>query len=335
MSRIKASTGYIVTIALACLALNLGLPGCGGKYDKPLEYYKEYQVGLYRYGAPLLGFEAATHMAVTGGHLFISYENDSALLDFYSLGAPNSNVEFEGVIRPTIVGEGARAIAVAETEDSLSVKVFRPGGGQPILTFSDPDWVEIGGLAIDDDDNVYVADAARNFVRSYDIQGRRRFEIDLADSGFGIGHVMTPRGLHFDGEHLLIAEADDEKAQVQRIRVDEPQQGVVFSPTVPFLSSFTDSVGNEIALVRPVGVSTDADGNVYVLDQGLGKVYRYTPEGVSFAEVNSPLIAGPAVLFDAVAIGTYQGAVFAFERDTGTIHVWYSTEQSTDQSTEQ
>jgi hypothetical protein len=327
MSGIPMNPRHILTIGLLGLALHMGLAGCGGKYDKPLEFYKEYQVGLYRYGAPLSGFEAATHMAVTGGHLFVSYENDSALLDFYSLGAPNMNVEFEGLIRPTIVGEGLRAIAVAETADSLSVKVFRPGGGEPILTFSDPDWVEIGGLAIDDDDNIYVSDVARNFVRSYDILGRERFEIDLADSGFGIGHVMSPRGLCFDGENLLIAEADQEKAQVQKIRVDEPQRGVVFSDKVPFITSFTDSAGNEIALVRPVGVATDSDGNIYVLDEGLGKLYRYTPEGISFAEVNSPLIEGPAVLSSAVAVGTYQGAVFAFERGTGIIHIWYSTEQ--------
>ena len=318
----------IVAVAVLCLAIHALIAGCGGKYDKPLEFDREYRIGLYRYGDSLSGFEFATHMAVTGGHLFVSFESDSALLDYFANGARNRNVEFEGVIQPTIVGEGLRAIAVVDMAGgTLAVKVFRPGGGEPFLTFHDPEWVEIGGVAIDDDDNVYVSDVVRNFVRSYDTLGRPRFEIDLADSGFGIGHVMSPMGLCFDGEALLIAEADDEKAQVQRISVHEPQRGIVFSTGVPFISSFTDSAGDEIAFSRPVGVATDIDGNIYVLDEGLGKIFRFTSEGEPYTEVNSPLIGGPSVLSSAVAVGTFGDRVFAFERATGIIHFLYSTEQ--------
>ncbi len=317
----------IATVAILCLVFNMVLAGCGGKYDKPLEYYKEYQLGAYNYGKPLTGFDAATHMAITGGHLFLSYKDSSALLDYFASGVLNPGVEFEGLVRPTIVGEGLRAVAVVETADSLSVKVFRPGGGEPFLTFSDPEWVEIGGLAIDDDDNIYVSDVAKNFVRSYDKLGRPRFEVDLADSGFGIGHVMSPMGLCFDGEALLIAEADDEKAQVQKINVNEPQQGIVFSETVPFISSFTDSAGNEINLRRPVAVATDGRGNIYVLDAELGQIFRYIFDGESDTPVKSSSIEDPDVLSDAVAIGTYMERIYAFERGTGTIHIWYSMEQ--------
>jgi len=316
----------IATVAVLCLVLNMVLAGCGGKYDKPLEVYKEYQAGAYNYGKPLTGFEFATHMAITGGHLFISYKDSSALVDYFASGVVNPGVEFEGLVRPTIVGEGLRAIAVVETADSLSVKVYRPGGGQPFLTFSDPDWVEIGGLAIDDDDNVYVSDVSMNFVRSYDTLGRPRFDIDLADSGFGIGHVMSPMGLCFDGEALLIAEADDEKAQVQKVSVDEPQQGIVFSETVPFISSFTDTAGNEVNLRRPVAVTTDALGNIYVLDAELGQTLRYTFDGEPDTPVKSSSIEDPNVLYDAIAVGTYRERVYVLERGTGTIHIWYSTE---------
>jgi len=316
----------IANAAALCLVLSLVLAGCGGKYDKPLEIYKVYQAGAYNYGAPLTGFYSGTHMAMTGGHFFMSYRDSSTLLDYFANGVLNSGVEFEGLISPTIVGEGLRAIAVVETADSLSVKVFRPGGGPPFLTFSDPDWREIGGLAIDDDDNVYVSDTEQNFVRAYDAAGMPRFDVDLADSGFGIGHVISPMGLCFDGEALLIAEADDDKAQVQRVSIHQAQQGIVFSETMPFLSSFTDSAGNEINLRRPVAVTTDANGNIYVLDAELGQIFRYTFDGESDTPVESSSIEDPDVLEDAVAIGTYRERVYAFERGTGTIHIWYSTE---------
>jgi len=323
----KVNIRAILTMAALCLVLNMVLTGCGGKYDKPLEIYKEYQTGAYNYGAPITGFQTATNMALTGGHLFISYRDSAALVDYFANGVHNQAVEFTGLERPTIVGEGLRSVAVLETADSLSVKVFRPGGGEPFLTFSDPDWVEIGGIAVDDDDNVYVSDFAMNFVRSYDNLGRPRFDIDLADSGFGIGHVISPTGLCFDGEALLIAEADEDKAQVQRVRVDEPQKGIVFSPTVPFISSFTDSAGNEINLRRPVSVATDAEGNIYVLDAELGRTFRYTSDGESDTPVQSSSIEDPITLIDAVAVGTYRERVYVFERGTGTIHIWYATVQ--------
>jgi hypothetical protein len=316
----------IGTVAAIALALHLVLAGCGGKYDKPLEVYKEYQAGAYNYGAPLLGFDSGTHMAMTGGHFFMSYRDSGALLDYFANGVVNSGVEFEGLVSPTIVGEGLRAVAVVETAESLSVKVFRPGGGQPFLTFSDPDWRDIGGLAVDDDDNIYVSDTEQNFVRAYDATGAPRFEVDLADSGFGIGHVISPMGLHFDGEALLIAEADDDKAQVQRVSIHEPQQGIVFSETVPFLSFFTDSAGNDINLIRPVAVTTDTEGNIFVLDAELGRIFRYTFDGESDTPVQSSSIEDPEMMLDAVAIGTYRERVYAFERGTGTIHIWYSTE---------
>ena len=114
---------------------------------------------------------------------------------------------------------------------------------------------------------------------------------------------------------------------MQKVSIHEPQQGIVFSETVPFISSFTDSAGNEMNLRRPVAVTTDANGNIYVLDAELGEIFRYTFDGESDTPVKSSSIEDPDVMNDAVAIGTYRERVYAFERGTGTIHIWYSTEQ--------
>jgi hypothetical protein len=164
----------------------------------------------------------------------------------------------------------------------------------------------------------------RNFVRSYNTSGNQRFGTDLADSGFGIGHVLSPHGLWVVDDTLFIAESNGEKSQVQKISTTEPQKGIMFSGEVPLLSSFTDENGDEWTFMGPSAVTTDIDGNVYVLDKDLGKLFRFKPDGVSDEMVNSPEAAGPQSLSSPVSIGQYKRRIYTLERDTGTIHRWDS-----------
>jgi outer membrane protein assembly factor BamB len=296
--------------------------GCGGKYDKPLEVDREPRLGAYNYAGTYYGFEGAAGLSVTGGNLFVAYRDAGELKRYYSSGRLVEGVEFSGLTRPTVVGTGRRAIAIADVTDGPSVKVYGLSGGDPVLTFTDPDWAEIGGLAIDDSGNVYVSDVGRHFIRCYDTGGDPRFEIDLADSGFGIGHVLSPRGIHLNGGTLLIAESDPEKSQVQQILIDSPQQGVPFSAEIPFISSFTDDEGNEYGFLEPVAVATDGEGHVFVLDKGWGKIFRFTADGTSDAVVNAPTSGGPETLDGPVSIGTYNEKVFCLDTMTGIVHRW-------------
>jgi hypothetical protein len=313
------------TIAVAAMCL-LGLStGCGGKYDKPTEAPGLPPTGAYNYIKPYSGFETASHLTVTGGNLFVTFSETAEVQRYFSTGGRVEGIEFEGLVQPTVIGKGRASVAIADASDGITVKVYGPSGGAPILTIDDPDWQRISGLAIDDDDNVYVADVVRHFVRAYGPNGNPRFEVDLADSGFGIGHVRSPMGIFIDGETLLIAEADPEKVSVQRVRIDAPGEGIPFSAEVPFITSFTDTAGNETVFEKPVGVATDSEGNIIVLDQSLGKIFRFTPDGKSSAVVNSSDIPGPEFLNMAVAIGTYRGGadnVFCLETGTGIIHRW-------------
>jgi hypothetical protein len=312
--------------------------GCGGKYDKPLEVYKEMPTGAYNYADSLTGFTSASCMSMTGGNIFVSL-GTGEVGRYYNNGAQVADVVYARLDYSTSVGTSLNAVAVADSSDSLTVKVYSTEGGDPMVVIHDPEWQRIGGLAVDDDGNIYVSDAVRNFVRSYDSEGNRRFEVDLADSGFGIGHVLTPRGLFFDGEALLIAEGNGEKAQVQRIAIDQPQTGIPFSAEVFFISTFTDDDGNDIDLVRPVAVAVDGQGRILVLDQVLGKIFRYTEDGYSDAIVNDPEDegGGPDVLGGATSIGTHfnirslRENVYCLETNTGLIHRWEEAEKQAEE----
>lgn len=312
---------FLIPAALISLMLPVCL-GCGGKYEMPTETSKDAHLGEYNYSGDYGWFEGATYMAMIYGHIYVAFGDDGAVKRYYGDGVPERDIVFSGLEQPFVVGVGGGGIAVADSTDGIAVKVYPLDGGEPFLTFSDPEWKMIGGLATDDDGNIYVSDLVRNFVRSYNSKGKLRFGVDLADSGFGIGHVLSPRGLWIEGETLFIAESNGEKAQVQKISTTEPQKGIMFSSEVPLLSSFTDGNDNEWVLIGPSAVTTDSDGNVYILDKELGKLFRYTADGVSDAIVNSLDAGGPQNLATPVSIGEYSRRIYTLETTTGTIHRW-------------
>jgi DNA-binding beta-propeller fold protein YncE len=314
----------LALLVAICLAA-----GCGGKFDKPLELDKSITMGEYKH-QPYAGFENSAHLSITQGNLYVTYPSTGEVRAFFSIATPippNLVKAFTGLHRPTVIGAGHRRIAVLDEFEGLTVRIFGLSGGAPILSFTDPGWVSVSALAVDDSGNVYVADAARNFVRAYRPDGRPRFEVDLADSGFGIGHVMAPTGLDLDGETLLISEGHAEKMQVQRVRLDRPQAGIPFSATNPYLGTFTDADGNEVVFVRPVGVASGKDGSIFVLDQGLGKIFQFDAQGNSLAVVNSESSGGPPDVSDAASLDTYNPpdskmGIYILDSVKGVVHRW-------------
>ena len=328
--------GVAMTVLLGAALCLLGvLAGCGGKIDKPSEIDKTIRMGEYSYMPAFRGFDNSVALSIAEGTLYVAYFDSlatpptAAVRAYFSNGTQvpaNLVGDFTGLARPTAIGAGKREIAVADRADEITVRIYGTTGGAPTLSFTDPEWKSISGLAVDDTGNIYVCDAERNFVRSYKPSGRRRFEVDLADSGFGIGHVLGPTGLALDGETLLISEGHAEKAQVQRIRIDQPQTGIPFSTENPYISVFTDTDGNEMPLARPVGVGVGKEGSIFVLDQGLGKVFRFNADGTSVTVVNTAESDGPTDLTSAVSIDTYNlgasASIYVLEATKGVIHRW-------------
>ena len=314
----RKTTGIALAAALAMSAVL----GCGGKMDPPGELYKEPRLSVYLYAGGYADFEGATSVGVTGGRLFAAFPEERDVNAYYSHGTFIPDITFDDLTSPFTVGIGRTEIAVVDTADTIRVKVYGVGGGEVLRAAADTDWVEVGGVAVDDDGNIYVSDSKRNFIRSYDTAGNLRFGEDLADSGFGIGHVLAPRGIFIEGDTLYIAEGDGEKAQVQRISTREPQVGIPFSETTPYLSTFIDTLGIELPLIEPVAVCVNVAGQIFVLDAGYGVIVEYNRDGSTNAIVTAPTSGGPFPLDDANSIGTYSNRVYALELSTGTVHRW-------------
>ncbi len=307
---------------ISALLLSAVICGCGGMIEKPGESPGgtiPFE-GTYTHYASYSGFEGANWLSMSNGHIYLTFESPGLLRSYYSNSKPRP-VEFADVGTPSIVGAGAQIVAVADAT-TLTIRLYSISGGSPLTEFSDPDWRTIGGIAVDDSGNVYVADTEACFIRSYDRSGERRFEVDLADSGFGIGHVVQPRGICIFGEALYIAEAGPDKNQVQKISIHKPQQGIPFSDGVPYISSFTYEDGEEVVLLKPVDVAVDDEGNIFVLDEALKMIFKYDPEGYPLVQVNGMTDDPSDTLSLPVSIATYRNRVYGLDKNAGVIHRW-------------
>ena len=311
------------TALLAAIVTAGTLPGCGGKIDPPGELFKEPRISVYLYAGEYRGFNGASCLGVTGGRLYATFPDSGVVVAFNSRAEVAEDVEFGGTGAPYVVGVGTYEIVVADSSDTtLQVKAYSIGGGEPLVSVEDEDWVEIGGLAIDEDGVTYVSDTGGNFIRAYDAEGNLRFGEDLADSGSGIGHVLSPRGIFVEEDTLYIAEANTEKAQVQRISVNQPQTGIPFSPTKPYISTFIDTLGIETPLIAPVAVCVSFSGQIFVLDEGHGMIIEYNRDGTTAAIVTAPTSGGPVPFIGGNSMGPYSNRIYALEAAAGVIHRW-------------
>jgi outer membrane protein assembly factor BamB len=321
--RMRKAIGIALLVATVAAGAMLG---CGGKIEPPGELYKEPRRSVYLYAGEYSGFSGASWLGVTGGRLFATFPENGTVVAFRSTGAVEAGVEFTGTLKPYLIGIGTYEIAVADSADSVvTVRCYGIGGGEPLWEVEDEEWVEIGGLAVGDDGLTYVSDASRNFVRAYDKDGKLLFGRDLADSGFGLGHVLSPRGIFIEADTLYIAEANEEKAQVQRVSVRQPQTGIPFSGERPFLSSFIDTLGIELPLVEPLAVCVNSVGQIFVLDAGYGVIIEYNRDGTTEAVVTAPSSGGPFPLTDVNSMGPYSLRIYALEPPAGVVHRWDKT----------
>lgn len=135
------------------------------------------------------------------------------------------------------------------------------------------------GLATDSFGNIYVADTYNHKIRKITPAG---VVITLAGStqGFADGPGATakfycPQGVATDAlDNIYVADSCNNK-----IRKITPA-GVVSTLAGSDLQGFADGIGASAQFFLPIGVATDASGNVYVADQFNNKIRKISQTGV-------------------------------------------------------
>ena len=241
-----------------------------------------------------------------------SPDDGSRLLRELSGTAPSTNPAYE---KPGAVAARNGSIYVADLPSKTIVvfdvprqKLFRFGWRQP-GTLAQP-----VGLALDEQMNVYVADAKRHQVLVYDKLGLfQRAVGGLPDLERPTGVAVSRDGERIyaidrsnnesDNHRVVVYDRDGRKLKVIGQRGPEsgqfnvPLQGAVspdgtlyvldsgnfrvqaFDRDGNFLRAFGSAGINLGNLARPRGIAVDDDGNVYVTDASFNNFQVFDPQG--------------------------------------------------------
>lgn len=191
--------------------------------------------------------------------------------------------------------------------------------------FSEP-----SAVAVDGSGNIYIADT--NHDRIVKLSPEGKFAKEMGGFGFGPGQFSHPTGLSVErGLNLYVADSQNKRAQLFDLNLNfvasiQPAEtldfhglgttyDVALSPTGDFYVSDTwndcvveldnfyaykSKVGSFEAgqgkLTNPQGLTVDAHGNLYVADQGSGRVCVYDDFGTFDKLIGAGALSGPADL---------------------------------------
>ncbi|TMU54680.1 SMP-30/gluconolactonase/LRE family protein [Flagellimonas algicola] len=145
--------------------------------------------------------------------------------------------------------------------------------GFAMAQFSEPK-----GLAMDSENNIYVADSNNHRIRKIGITGTVT-TIAGSDRGFknGVGteaQFSYPTGIAVDDEYnIYVADAIN-----NRIRKINPQGEV--STYAGGDLGFKDGPASESQFVSPTGLALDTDGTLYVADANGNRIRKINPDGM-------------------------------------------------------
>ena len=130
---------------------------------------------------------------------------------------------------------------------------------------ADGQFVWPSALAIDRDQQVYLADQYLHRITVYDADGN--FLSKWGVAGSGAGELDRPSGLAFDpADNIVIVDSNNNRVQK-------------FTRDGRFLSGFGLAGNDGGQFNLPWGVDLDQDGNVYIADWRNHRIQKFDPEG--------------------------------------------------------
>jgi DNA-binding beta-propeller fold protein YncE len=142
-------------------------------------------------------------------------------------------------------------------------------------------FVWITGVALDQDENVYVTDEWLNRVTVFDKDGN--LLKTLGERGDGQGQLDGPSGLAFDADDNLWI-VNSLNSRVQK-----------FAKDGEYLGGFGSKGNGPGELDMPWGIAIDQQGDIYLADWNNHRVQKFSPAGALLLAIGHPA-PGPGAL---------------------------------------
>lgn len=260
-----------------------------------------------RYGSVDVAFWV--HKDLYDTHVWEMYtdENQPGYRESQGWKAPESRARPVELARPPV--EAQPVANIREVSSAPSMAFGAPG--QALGQFNEPK-----GIATDELGNIYVADTANHRVQKFNANGEA--VAAWGSQGEGENQYNNPTGLVYQAGSLYVADTWN-----HRIKVLDPNTGAVkftfgdpsvfWAPKELYYDQQTDSLfvvvtgshlirqfnlqGQELAMFgghseepvpglffEPVGMATDAQGNVYIADTAHKRIQKLSKQGVHIGD---------------------------------------------------
>ena len=251
--------------------------------------------------------------------VFVADADDAAIYQISSNGTatalpqPAGDAAFN--IPTSVTVDAAGNVFVANNGNNLILKIT-PAGAASVFAGharaqgaadgpgSDARFNTPRGLAVDGQNNLYVADEGNSNIRKITPAGM----VSTLAGAAGQSGMADGAGLaaSFGGPHALAADpagtvyvADTQNHCIRKIT---PAGVVTTFAGLPGKAGNADGQGRAARFSEPRGIAVDAAGNVYVADTGNGAIRQITPDGVvttiaAPAPPSATTAAAPAVSF--------------------------------------
>jgi len=157
--------------------------------------------------------------------------------------------------------EGADPVIIAENRRIGKVTLDE----QFLGDFAKKELTWAAGMAVANDENVYIVDEYLNTINIYNPDGEKIGQ--WGASGSGEGQMDRPSGIVFDDDDNLYV-ADGGNNRVQK-----------FTRDGRFLATWGSAGAGEGQFDLPWGITIDRNGDVYVVDWGNNRVQRFSADG--------------------------------------------------------
>ncbi len=174
--------------------------------------------------------------------------------------------------------------------------------------------VEPAGVAVDQDDNIYVADAGNHRIQKFDAQGR--FLAAWGGPGRETGRFDRPTGLAIDRARKWIYVTDTDNGRVQKLDLEGR-----------FLLAWGEPGTRTEQLYRPKGIAVDPRGDLYVVDTNNHRVKKYTSEGMPLGSFGHNGTADGELWFPFGVAVDDKGRLFITDSENGRIQVFRENPQ--------
>jgi len=151
------------------------------------------------------------------------------------------------------------------------------------------------GVAVDDNDHVYVSDDWSNTISVFDSSGK--FLRKWGKTGSGDGELMRPAGLAVEKNgNIIVVDSGNNRLQV-------------FTPDGKLVGKCGGPGSGDGQFNQPWGITLDKDGNIYVADWKNHRVQKLSPEGKFLMKIDEyGKVETPENAFAVTMFGPYVSA---------------------------